>query len=330
MSLRDLFNGLSIVVLVLVVAGFTYALRPNTKPTAPRTAHAHIYDPVTIVHDANGDAGLRDSRGAFIAIRPYQRIVAASTISSEILQELVEPQRVVAWSLYAREHDHSGWKFSDRPTIAQVADVEAILALNADLVLFNGHANASAMERLRERGVEVYDLGPMVGMQSYLKQAEEIATLVGVEARYAPYAYQFRRRMTQVQCKPIEEEQSILYLALFGSSIFGGTTGSSYNDVIRAAGLRDAAEETYSGWPEFTPETLLVMDPPWILVSEGTRDTLCNHGTLRTLQACRDGAARVVELPGSVLGDGGGGMLPAAELLFDAVYGPCETRNLHP
>lgn len=330
MSVRGVTNSLAIVVLLVAVVGFTYALRPTTKPTAPRTAHAHVHDPVTIEHDASGVPGLRDSRGVFVPIRPYERIVAASTISSEILQELIEPSRVAAWSLYAREHEHSGWKFSDRPTIAQVSDVEAILALRADLVLFNSHANAAAIQRLRERGVAVYDLGPMVGMQSFLKQAEEIATLVGITERYEPYAYHFRRRMTHVQCKPIDDPQHILYIAMFSNAIFGGTIGTSYHDVITSAGLIDAAAESYTGWPDFTPETLLVLDPPWIVTSEGTRATICSHGTLRGLQACRDDGAHVVELPGDILGDGGGGMLLAAELLFDAVYGPCPHRDLYP
>lgn len=325
MSPRALINVLAIAVLALVATVVTHALRVSSETFVPRNAYEALREPIQKETLPDGRMGVRDARGELIPIGDYQRVVAGSTIASEVIHELLEPQRVVAYSTYARDHAHNGWKFLDRPHIGALYNVESILELQPDLVFFNGSTDTTSIARLTERGIQVFDLGPMIGMESFLKQAEEITTVLNVADRYPAYASAYRRRLQTVTCKEVPEPQTIAYIGMFGPSLFGGTVGTSYHDVILAAGMRDAAAEHYRGWPDYSPEDLLELDPPWMFTGTGGRGTICSHSALRNLTACREGGEAVVELPVDLLGDGGGdAILRSSELLFDAVYGPCD------
>lgn len=329
MSRRVLLNLLAIVGLVVSVTMTTRHFRVTSTTLSPRNAYQAVREPIRRESFPDGRLGVRDARGELVEIRHYQRILAASTLSSEIIQALVEPTRVVGYSYYAFEHPHSGWKFNDRPLVDSLSNVEAILALEPDIIFFNAYVEATALARLKERGIAVFDLGPMVGMESFLKQGEEIATILQIESRYEHFRQAYRRRLRTVVCKEPEAPESIAYVGMFGPSIFGGTVGTSYHDVIHSAGLIDAAAEHYSGWPDYSPEDLLELNPDWLLTGTGTASTICNHGTLRNLRACAHGGDHVVELDAGMLGDAGGAaILASAEQLFDAVYGPCDPSPL--
>lgn len=323
MSRRGASNILALCALALLVSVVTRALRTSTSQQGARDIFAEVRAPIDRVTLADGREGLVDVRGRVVPIAPYTRIITASTLSSEFAHALIEPTRIVGYSAYAADHPHAGWRYAGKAHIARVEDIEDILTLQPDLFVYHADASASAIARLQERGVQVFDLGPMLGVESYLKQAQQLLTLVGNAERFAPFAYDFERRRQTLQCRTMEPPVEALYVGMYGASLFGGTRGTAYHDVLRMAGLVDVAALAYEGWPEYAPEDLLALDPAWIVAPAGTRDVLCSHGALRTLDACADGGARVIELPGALVGDAGSAMLRAASMLHDAVYGPC-------
>jgi len=103
--------------------------------------------------------------------------------------------------------------------------------------------------------------------------------------------------------------------------MFGGARQTSYHDVMTSAGLTDVAAQRYKGWPQYDAERILEMDPEILVTVQGMRSALCRPGNLAPIRACRDESG-VVELPRELIGNPGAGMLPAAEALHDAVYGP--------
>src|SRR5262245_8019203 len=109
-----------------------------------------------------GRLGLRDATGHVVELRPYGRILSASTVADRLLQALAEPDRIVGVTAFGRA---SPWAYqqADKPTLVGIDDVEAVLSLAPDLVLLNSFGQASKVARLRERGVEVFDLGEMRG-----------------------------------------------------------------------------------------------------------------------------------------------------------------------
>jgi ABC-type Fe3+-hydroxamate transport system substrate-binding protein len=107
--------------------------------------------------------------------------------------------------------------------------------------------------------------------------------------------------------------------------MYGGTRGSSYYDVLTYAGLIDVAAKDFQGWPSYSPELLLTLDPEIIVTHTGMRSLLCDRVELGRLRACRP-QGDVIEVDGALMSDAGLGMLDAAEVIHHAAYSEVRTR----
>lgn len=245
------------------------------------------------------------------------RIVSASTVADRLLADLCPPDRIVAVTTQSLDgpdaHRHRG-----RATITSLEDIEEIVSLRPDLVLTHNVADARRVERLREAGLRVTDLGTPTGISALRDDVATVAEACGVPDVGRRYVEAFERRMRAVAADiPEAERRQGIYVGLYGDRLFGGTRGTSYHDVLTAAGLRDVAAERYTGWPQYSIEQLLELDPEVIVTRAGMERPLCEHPSLRQLRAC-DGA--VIGVEGHHLDDPGPGMLDAAEAVRTAVY----------
>lgn len=322
MTARGITNIIAIVCLSLAVYAVTASLRKTALEPSKQDVESQRERNVTIEKMPDGTPAIRDTRGALVPIRPYQRIIAGSITTTEIVRELIEQDRAVAYTKYASPGGE--WKYAGKERVEHIADIESILSLKPDLVLYNGPIAAEPIARLNEHGVQTFDLGAVRGLDSYLNEAETILTLVGNDERFDAYRYEIERRAQGVVCKDIGVRQDAMYVGIIASVLFGGTTGTSYHDVIQLAGLNDAAADAFNGWPQYSTEDLLAVNPPWLIVSEGTGKVLCELSALNNLQACTDGRSGVVEIPSDVLEGPGTSIITAAAMVFDRVYGPCE------
>jgi len=288
--------------------GAPLARREASRATEPEVVRQH------------GQDGIVDAGGRFIALRRYVRIASTSTLADGLLLALCEPDRIIAFTQPSREHEPIGYRYSGKPTLRGPGELEALLALGPDLVLASGVvAGRDRIARMRDAGLTVFDLGEMRGLASLLPNVVTIATLLGRAQTGRELAARFEQRMRRLAAAvPERERPRGLYVSLFGDVLYGGTYGSSYHDVLTAAGVKDAAAERYEGWPRYTPEMLLALDPELIVTHHGMARSLCAHPGLEQLSACRE--QRIVELDGALLGDPGLAMLEAAESLFDAVH----------
>jgi iron complex transport system substrate-binding protein len=267
---------------------------------------------------AEAAGGLRDASGHFVPFKPYRRIVAASTVADTLLRELAEPERVAAYTHYGASRSLYGYQLSGKPAPQRV---EEMIALQPDLVLINAHGRPDLIARLRDAGIEVFDLGQMAGLSTLLPNIVTVAQLLGRPEHGALLARRFERRMHDIARHiPVQDRPAGMYLSCPGGVLLGGTLGSSYHDVLEAAGVRDVAAERYVGWPKYGSEQLLALDPEVIVTQQGMTGPLCRHPGLDRLRACGpDG--RIVEIDGALLGDPSLHMLEAAETLFEAVHG---------
>lgn len=293
MSRTSLLNGAA--VSLALVASVAMATR------APRSAS-------TEPDGAQRVTDLTDATGVTVQLRDFRRIVSASTVADRLLLELCPRDRVVAFTARSAEGP-DGHRFAGATTIGSLDDTEAILALRPDLVLTHNVAARRRVERLREAGLTVFDLGALEGRRTLTEDIRQIAALCGAPERGARYAERFDRRLDRLA--PGTPSESALYVSVYADRLYGGARGTSYHDVIVAAGLRDLAAHL-DGWPQYDAEQLLTLDPDLIVTREGMRATLCDHPLLSRLRAC-DGA--VIELDGDLLDDPGVGMLDAAEQL---------------
>src|SRR5690606_12905834 len=149
----------------------------------------------------------------------------------------------------------------DLPVFHHLQDIEALIELGPDLIVVNNFIKQGAVQQLRAAGLEVFDLGEMQGLDSFLEDAQALADVLGVPERGERFVASFQQKMRSVAADiPLEARPRAIYLGLHSSLFFGGTKGTSYHDVLVHAGLVDAAAERYVAWPALTSEQILELD----------------------------------------------------------------------
>lgn len=251
----------------------------------------------------------------------YQRIASASAYADQLLLALAEPERVVALSRSGRRRDPEAFRYGARAQLSAAGDLEQLLALHVDLLVVNQLGSQAELARVRAAGIAVLDLGEMRGLSNLRPNILALASALGDPARGERLYQRWSRRFHAIaRDVPPGARKRAAYVANYAGKLYGGTLGSSYHDVLEAAGLVDVAAEHYRAWPNYDPEQLLALDPPLIVTELGMAEPLCANVWLRALSACH--ARAFVELPSPLIGDAGLGMLDAAETLHDRVYPP--------
>ena len=283
-------------------------LAPSRLPPATQRTRSQAQRSTDMVVDARGHA---------VRVRPFRRIVSTSTIADQLLLELADPERILATTAYSHRSPYIGHRMTPFQSV-DGTNVEALVALRPDLVLVNEFLDPRRVARLRTAGLEVFDLGAMRGLATLGPNIEQVGTLVGRAQAGRAYRHRFEQRLMQVAAD-IRERESALYIAYHGSRLSGGAAGTSYHDVLESAGLVDVVGDR-DGWPSYTPDELLALDPDWLITSESTGGLVCRLPGITQTRACRDG--HVVAVPDDLLSDPAFGMLESAQIVRDAVYGP--------
>jgi iron complex transport system substrate-binding protein len=262
-------------------------------------------------------AVLRDHRGSRVPAAPYRRIASASPIADGLLLELCEPDRVASFTPYSGRS--RSFRYAGKPMV-RVEDLEGILSLQPDLVLVSGIGDAQPIERLRDAGLVVFDLGEPHGMDTLAVNIAELADLIDAHARGVELSARVADAMRLVAADiPQARRQRAMYLSVYGGRLFGGSVGTSYHDVLVAAGLVEAADR-YKGWPSYSTEEVLEIDPELVVTAAGMRGRICEHAGFELMHACR-APAGIVEVESALLSDPGLAMVDAARAVRRAVYG---------
>ena len=253
---------------------------------------------------------------------PYSRILSASVVADELLLELCEPDRIVGFTRFSKHSGPHSYRFQGKPTVPTITDVEAILALSPDLVLVHSVGDPRPVARLREARITVVDLGPVEGVSTLVPDIVEVARLIGHPARGDRLIENLTEQLRSIAIDiPVERRKRGLYAKVLGNQIYGGSTGSSFHDVLTYGGLIDVAATQYQRHPVYTAEQLLALDPPLVVLNEGTGKLLCARPGLSRHAACKDSQG-IIEIPTALLESAALGIVDAARAVRNAVYGP--------
>ncbi len=295
-------------VVILTLSAWGAGVRSSIHDNAP--------DVSSNTSTSSAPEQVRDARGQMVPTADYARIVSLNSVADPILLSLVEPHRIVAVSTFSGAPHPDSFRFTGLPGVARAADLERIVTLRPDLVVASKFSDEAFLTRLREAGIQVFDLGEMRGVGTTLLNIDVLGALLRQPDRAQRVLWNYTLSLSALDAAvPDDHELPGLYLSLYGDSLFGGTVGSSYADMLHYAGIDDLAEaHGYREWPKFSPEDLLVIDPPLVVTQAGMARLICEHTTLSTLACCGpDG--RVVEVPSDYHSEPGLGLVYAARAL---------------
>jgi iron complex transport system substrate-binding protein len=318
MSRTSLANAAALAVaLVRAALAPRGATRIYPAPVAPAPVGAHR----TPILMPDGGLALADASGTLVPLRPYRRIVSTSVLTDRLLVELAEPDRVLAFSAVGARTSLWAYQYAGKATVEGLGALEPLIALHPDLILLSSFGAHARVAKLRAAGIAAFDLGEMRGMATLPATAEAVGALLGHPERADRFLRSFQRRMRAVAVGLGDRRRhTAIYVAAIGPAVYGGTVGTSYHDVLAAAGLVDAAAGRFRDWPSYSAEQVIALAPEHLVTKAGRGAALCHHPGLDRLAACRN-AGGVIELPDALLDEPGPAMLDAAEALYDAVYG---------
>ena len=306
----DLLNaGAVLAALALALSGAALA----GQPSGVRRARASAVMSVT-------PAIVADARGREVPVAAYRRIASLGIESDALLAEFCEPERITAVSGYGTGAYRV--RLNAKPRLAGLTDLEPLIALAPDLVLVSTAGDQlDRLARLNEAGLTVFDLGAQRGTASLLLNARRIAALLGDAARGERWAAGFARRLAAVSAHlPADmPRRRACYVSAFADELYGGTLGTSFHDVLTAAGLVDAAAERFRDWPKLSVEILIAIDPDTLVLNRGGAAAIRRLPGAGALRALRDPGG-VLEVEPALLQDPTLGMLDAAEALVELAY----------
>ena len=148
-------------------------------------------------------------------------------------------------------------------------NLEAILALNADVAIASSIVDPSFIESLNKAGITAYQFYEEESLEGTYKLIQEVADAIGKTEEGQSIVASMKARIDAVRTKvatiPADQRKSTMYIISYGDWGDYAATGETYlNDVIEAAGGINAAKDGMY-W-SISKELLLSQDPDTILL----------------------------------------------------------------
>jgi len=263
---------------------------------------------------ASGPAAspVRSADGSWVASGPYRRIISLDPAIDDALAEMGMATRLLAVSSWSYAHGSRARLLHQVPhQLPPGAALEDLLALHGDLVLVSGASDPLRSAQLRAAGMTVFNCGTERTAADAAQALRQVAALLGAGALGEELASRFLSRLDRVR-DPRLPPLCACYVAIYGGELLGGTAGTTYHDLLIAAGLSDAAAlHGWRDWPTYHLEDLVAMGPQVILTATGmgaTLRALPGAGRIPALAA-----KRIIEVDPELLSLTGIGELEAAE-----------------
>ncbi len=276
----------------------------------------------------NDDAGNR----LLIPSRP-QRIVSLTMFSDEVLLELAGPPRLLAVTSFAADAAVSNIsaRIAGVPNRLEF-NAELILSLRPDLVVVANWSDAQGVAQLRAAGLPVYLCSSAVTVPQVREKILALARVVGEQRAGRELVARMNRRLAELERRlaavPESRRLTVLDWSAWGASM---GRGSSWDEVVRLAGLRNAADELpVDGWGQvpLSKEKLIELDPDllvlpgWVYGNAGGAEEFYRRVTadpaLRGLRAVRN--RRVIRMPENLRATTSQHIVEAIEFLARAAY----------
>lgn len=218
-----------------------------------------------------------DSRGNKLVFQKKpQRIASFAVSTDEMLLELVGAERLIAVS-----------PWSDSPAVSCIADkiknipyrcksqnLEAVLALQADLVVMPDYVNEEVVRTLQEAGVKVYICRTPSKIADIQSALLNLGIAVGEEERAKQVVATMNTRLQVIKNKVAQKTEAkrlrVLRIQENGSYY---APDSSFREICQLAGVKDATEDLhYERACTLSQEEIIALNPDVFIIEDWNYD----------------------------------------------------------
>jgi iron complex transport system substrate-binding protein len=295
-----LFLALIVIAITGAVFGIELVRRLNVAPAPSQIAQATSTGSNA---PATYPRTLRDGSGELLTIgaRP-RRIVSQTLGSDEILFDVCERERIVAFSKIAFDPKYSPIASELREISAPTAQTaEEILQLRPDLIFVASYNRAETVEQLKAAGAPVFRFTNYDSLEDIEGNIRSVGQAVGEEARAEELVGRMGRELEAVRARipPLAKRPRVMS---YGQSGVTAGAGTSIDAIVRAAGAVNLpAEKGLSGFPKVSAEQVIEWQPDFIIIGaeegkfEEAKRRLLSNPAVASTNAARTGRIIAVD-----------------------------------
>jgi len=261
---------LSLLAVIMVVMLAACGAGGTTKPseTPPTSAPVNSTEPVSTKapEQLDGEQStypftIKDSSGFELTIeKAPAKVVTILSSETEILYAIGAGEQVVG----VDEYSNYPAEATEKPKVGDVTtNIEAVLALEPDLVYASSTMNTAAVEQLRALNINVYATDPK-SYDEVIEKIESIGKIMNKQKEAAEVTAHMQSVKDEVTSKVKDAAKKSVYFEVSEGWTVGG--GEFIDQLITlVGGANIAAEQT--GWFEVDNEQVIKQNPEVILFS---------------------------------------------------------------
>ncbi|MFN3522477.1 MAG: ABC transporter substrate-binding protein [Phenylobacterium sp.] len=193
-----------------------------------------------------------------------RRVVSLNPCLDVILVQVADRPQIAALSHYARDPENSSVGAAGRGLAITYESAEEVVALRPDLVLMARHSSPATRAALQRLGVKAELFGVPESVDASLEQVTRVAAAVGRPQRGAALVARIRAAIAAAAPAPGEARLSAI---VYQSSGFASAEGTLMDEMMRRAGLDNAAGRYGLRRTGNIPLEALVADPPDVILA---------------------------------------------------------------
>ena len=227
-----------------------------------------------------------------------QRIVSFAPSTTEILFALGLGDKIVGVSSY----DNYPPEVKDKEQVGGLIDlnVEKIISLNPDIA-FGIDLSKDLLDQIEKNGIKVYMSNPTT-IDMALDNIRRIGVLTGKSKEAEKLIAEMQKDVEDISSKvsdiPEKDIPKVFY-EVWNEPLMTAGTDTFINDMITiAGGLNIASIDKLTGWPEYSVERLIEIDPDIIIAPRTlspTPDIIIGDNRLSTIKAVLNKKVFIVE-----------------------------------
>ncbi|MCQ2532001.1 MAG: ABC transporter substrate-binding protein [Saccharofermentans sp.] len=241
------------------------------------------------------------------------RVVSLSPEVTEIIFALGAEDKLVGVSTY----DDYPEEVFNYPVVGDLyaLDVEAIAAVEPTVVLVSDFVDEDTIAAFNEYGIDCVMVSEGTSIDGMLDLIAEVASYVDAEDVAEDLIADVQADLDAIEA--VDTDATVYYVVSYGEYGDWSAGGGSFIDgIITASGAKNAAGDL-DQWAMLDPETLIDMDPDFIVISTWTYDDFISLEPYSALTAVQEG--RVIAVDENIFVRQTPRNVEAVQILVDAI-----------
>ncbi|MGM7684838.1 ABC transporter substrate-binding protein [Cytobacillus sp. Hm23] len=206
-------------------------------------------------------------------------------------------------------------------------NVEKIISLNPDVVLAHAssaHSSTEGLQQLRDAGINVVVVNDATSFQAVYDSIKMIGTVTGTEENADKIISDMTEKLNLIKEKSAEikeADQKVVWIEV-DAQLYTTGKGTFMHEMLEAIGAINAAGDQ-EGWPQFTEEDAVLLNPDVIVITygyyvENAVEQVLNRDAWQEVPAVKD--KLVFDINSDLVTISGPRLIEGVEELAKAVY----------